>query len=118
MINSWVLKIGEYFKKIWFLWVLCLILSIITFLFVYYKISPSEKTLALHYNVLVGVEWYGKGKNIYFIPLVGFLISLVNYIFYKALKNNQNFLSFLTVFVSLCIQIILLVSVLFLARVN
>lgn len=111
-------KIKLYFADIWFLWGLCLILNIITFLFIYFKIHPGNKTLALHFNVLVGVEWYGVGKNLYFLPSVGLIISAVNFTLYKALKDDKNFLSFLTVFASLCAQIIILTAALFLAKVN
>jgi hypothetical protein len=111
-------KIKIWLSDVWFLWALCLIFNIITFLFIYFKIHPGNKTLALHYNVLVGVQWYGKGKNLYFIPGVGLAISTVNFILYKALKDNKIFLSQLTVFASLCAQIILFAAVLFLSKVN
>ncbi|HYV33802.1 MAG TPA: hypothetical protein VE973_03060 [Candidatus Limnocylindria bacterium] len=111
-------KLKSYFTNVWFLWALCLIFNIITFLFIYFKIHPGNKTLALHYNVLVGVEWYGKGKNLYFIPGVGLLISGVNFVLYRSFKNNEVFLASLTVFVSLSVQLILLGAALFLSRVN
>jgi hypothetical protein len=111
-------KIRIYLTNIWFLWALCLIFNIITFLFIFFKIHPGSNTLALHYNILVGVEWYGKGYNLYFIPAVGLAISAVNYTLFKALSDNTKFLSALTVFVSLCAQIILLAAALFLSRVN
>jgi hypothetical protein len=111
-------KIKLYLTDIWFLWGLCLLFNIITFLFIFFKIHPSSGTLALHYNVLVGVEWYGKGVNLYFIPAVGLLISAVNFVLYRAIKDNADFLPFLTVFVSLCAQIILFLAALFLAAVN
>jgi len=118
MPTSFKEKLKIYFSSVWFLWALCLIFNIITFLFIYFKIHPGNKTLALHYNVLVGVEWYGKGKNLYFIPAVGFAISLVNFILYKALKDGNDFLPPLTVFVSLAAQLILLTAALSLAAVN
>ena len=118
MSHNWAEKIRVWFSNIWFLWTLCLCLNIITFLFLYFKIHPGNKTLALHYNVLVGVQWYGKGKNLYFIPAVGAAISAVNFTLYKALKNDEYFLSALTVFASLCVQVILLAAVLFLSRIN
>jgi hypothetical protein len=118
MSHNWAEKIKIWFSNIWFLWTICLVLNIITFLFLYFKIHPGNKTLALHYNVLVGVDWYGKGKNLYFIPAVGAAISAVNFTLYKALKSDEYFLSVLTVFTSLCVQIILLVAVLFLSKVN
>jgi hypothetical protein len=115
---NWAGKITFYVTNVWFLWTLCAIFNIITFLFIFFKIHPGNATLALHYNVLVGVEWYGKGYNLYFIPGVGLAISAVNFTLFKALRDNTKFLSALTVFVSLCAQIILLASALFLAKVN
>ena len=116
------LNLGEktrtYLTDIWFLWGVCVLLNIITFLFIYFKIHPGNKTLALHYNVLVGVEWYGRGKNLYFLPAVGLAISAVNFTVYRALKNSAIFLPALTVFMSLSAQIVLLVASLFLAKVN
>ena len=118
MSHLWPEKISEYVAKIWFLWVVCFVVNIITFLFIHYKIAPGNRVLALHYNVLVGVEWYGSGRSLYLIPTVGLMLSLVNLALYRALKDNDNFLSYLTVFVSLCVQIILFLAIAFLARVD
>jgi hypothetical protein len=111
-------KIKTWLFDVRLLWVLCLVFNIITFLFIYFKIHPGNKTLALHYNVLVGVQWYGKGKNLYFIPAVGLAITAVNFTLFKALKDDELFLSNLAAFASLCAQIILLAAALFLSRVN
>ena len=118
MTLNWAEKIKSYLTNVWFLWILCLVFNIITFLFIYFKIHPGNKTLALHYNVLVGVQWYGKGKNLYFIPAAGLAISAVNFTLFKALKDDELFLSALAAFVSLCAQVILLAAALFLSRVN
>jgi hypothetical protein len=116
--RTWLEKIRLVLGNIWFLWALCLIFNIITFLFIFFKIHPGNKTLALHYNVLVGVQWYGKGKNLYFLPAIGFVISAVNFTLFRSIRNNKDFLSVLTIFVSLCAQIILLMAALLLAKVN
>ena len=106
------------YDKILFLWLACFTLNIITLLFVHYKINASGPTLALHYNVIFGVDWYGAGRNLYTIPLVGFLVTIVNLFLYRGLKNQQMFLGFLCGLVSLFTQIILLTAVIFLSRVN
>lgn len=111
-------KLKAYFSKVRFLWLLCLIFNIITFFLIYFKIHPSNQTLALRYSILAGVEWYGQGKHLYFIPGVGLAILGLNFGLYKAIKNHVDFLSSLLAFVSLCVQIILLAAVLLLARVN
>lgn len=109
------LKENNYFL---FLWALCLIFNIITFLFIYYKIIPTGKTFALKYNVIVGVEWYGNGYNLYQIPLVGLIITLVNYLLSRLLRNKNNFLSQMSIFVTLTMQALLLATALLLKTVN
>ncbi len=115
---SFLQKISAYFKEIWFLWLLGIIFNIITFFAVRYKIRPSDETLALHYNVLIGVDWFGSGNNLYLIPLTGLIILAVNFSAFYFLKESENLLSFLTAFVSLVVQIILLSSIFLLAGVN
>ena len=111
-------KVYRNFYNVWFLWSLCFVLNIITLLFIVYKIHPGAGTLALRYNVLVGVEWYGKGKNLYYLPGIAFLLTLANYTLYRSLKNSRIFLAPLTIFVSICLQVTFLLAVLFLSRIN
>ncbi len=111
-------KLNFYFSNIWFLWAGCLILNIITFFLLYLKIHPGPQTLALKYNILVGVQWYGKGSNLYLIPGIGLVMTLVNFTLYRKLEKNKNFLPALAVFASYSIQIILLMAVVFLTKVN
>jgi hypothetical protein len=106
------------FKNILFLWVFCLSINIITFLFIFIKINPRGNSVALFYNVLAGVEWYGKGTNLYFIPLSGLLMLFVNLALYKTLKNIKVVMPFLAVFVTLFIQVIILIAALSLSTVN
>lgn len=118
MKTGFLKRIFAFFEEIWFLWLLALTLNIITFFFVYRKINHNASILPLHYNVLVGVEWYGNGANLYFIPGIGLAVILINLVAYRLLRHDPNFLSFLTAFVSLCVQIILMAAVLFLSTVS
>lgn len=113
-VSSWVEKID----KVLFLWVGSFAINIITFLFIHYKIHPSNRTLALHYNVIVGVDWYGAGKNLYSLPLIAFLLTVINMILYNALKRRQYILPFLSAIITFIVQLLILISVFFLARVN
>lgn len=107
-----------WFKNASFLWFLSLFINIITFLLLYFKIKPGNRQLALHYNVLVGVEWYGEGKNLYLIPAAGFAILVINFILYRALKSNKEFFAPLVIFATACVQIILLCAAVFLISIN
>lgn len=118
MIKVLSLKIKKMGSGVGALWALCFLINIFSFFILYYQIHPGPKTMALHYNVLVGVEWYGKGTNLYLIPAAAFFISLTNFIIFIALKKTSEFFAPLTVFVSFCVQIILFFSIIFLAKVN
>jgi len=106
------------FNRILFLWLCVFCVNIITLIIVNSKIRSSAPTLALHYNVVFGVDWYGAGKNLYSIPIIALFISALNLTLYRFLQKQKAFLAFLVVFVTILIQLILLISVLFLARVN
>lgn len=102
-----------------FLWPISLLVNIITFLIIRYKLEGnSENSVALKYNIISGVEWFGQGKNLYLIPVVGFFILLINYVLFNSLKNTEAFLATLTIFAALIVQIILLSGILFLMQVN
>jgi hypothetical protein len=108
----------SYFYRIWFLWALCLIVNIITFLYIFYKIRPSGQTLALQYNVLVGPASYGQGANLFLVPAIALLVTGINYFIYRTIKGRTEFLPLLTVAVSLFVQSALLFSVIYLAIVT
>ena len=91
---------------------------IITFLFVYYKIHPSGKTLALRYNVVIGVDWYGKSKNLYTLPGIGAGILIINFALSRRLVRAGNFMAKLCAFGTFCVEIILFAAVLFLSHIN
>ena len=59
-----------------------------------------------------------QGRNLYFIPGIGLAIAAVNFTLYRALKDNRFFLAELTAYVSIFVQIILVIAAMFLARVN
>ncbi len=111
-------KLNTYVLNIQLIWALCLIFNIITFLFIFFKIHPGSQTLTLHYNVLAGVEWYGQGRNLYLLPLIGLIIFIGNFILYRKFKASRIFFAPLCLFVALCAEIILLTASMFLATVN
>src|ERR1700722_20314357 len=103
-------QIYKKFYNVWFLWAVCFVVNSITLLLIIYKIHPGNGTLALHYNILVGVEWYGKGKNLYFLPAIAFGLSLINFYIFRSLERATFFLASLSLFVSLCVQAIFLLA--------
>jgi hypothetical protein len=103
------------FKLIWFF---SFAINIIAFFWLFFKIHPESRTLALHYNIVVGVDLYGKGYSLYLIPFSGLVINAVNYFLYKKFTGSKIFYKHLFSFTSLCCQLILFLAVFLISRVN
>ncbi len=116
MPGGWFNQIKRFFSKVWLLWAICLLINIITFLVIFYKIHPGNKTIALRYNVLAGVQWYGKSGNLYYIPGIGLVVTLANFILYGVLKKTDYLFNFLIIFAAICVQLVLLFSAALLSR--
>ncbi len=104
-----------------FLWIGTIIVTSISFLTIYYKIRPQDNpqaVVALHYNVIVGVDLYGKGINLFLIPLASTIIAAVNFVVYRLMRYRQSFLAELASGMSFVVSVILFGAVLFLLRVN
>jgi hypothetical protein len=105
-------------EKYELIWLFSFAINIIAFFWLFFKINPGNKTLALHFNVIVGADLYGNGKNLYFVPLSGFIINLVNFTLYSKFKNSEIFYRHLFSFTSLFVQCILLSAILLLSKIN
>lgn len=105
-------------NKILFLWIASLIFTIITFLLIYYKVSSVEPSVILHYNIITGVDLFGKKISLYKIPLTGLFVFAINYFISRSLKKDKEFLSFLASVLTLIVSSTLLVAVIFLLKVN
>lgn len=102
-----------------FLWLASLVVTIITFIVTYYKArNAGGSPLALHYNVIIGVDVLGSSRNLYIVPLAGLIIFAINFVLYRYVPKDANLVGFLTAFTTLACCLILLLSMLFLFRVN
>src|ERR1051326_6418134 len=101
-----------------FLWTTTLFVIIITFLAAYLKIRSAPQTLALHYNVIVGVDVLGSRTKLYQVPLTSVVIAIVNFLLIRSLRLRQNFLPVMLAATSLVASVIILVGMLFLYGVN
>jgi|SRR3989344_8803564 len=90
--------------------------QLIVWWYILANIKPTVEQIFLHYNVVFGVDLIGDWWKIYYLPLVGIIVMLVNYIsglyFYGHDKLLSRVLTFFTVFfhVFLLIAIVLIVD--------
>lgn len=110
-------KLLDYLKNILFLTVLSLVLNIISWLVIATQIKPSSEVIPLHYNIFYGPDIVGQGYYVYIIPLVGLSILAVNYGLYRYARSKEPFAAKTLMAVALVVQILILVSILFLKSI-
>ncbi len=97
---------------------LALLVNIIHWLALYFKLNSGGANILLHYNVVYGPESIGPAVYAYNLPAVGLLLLVINLLvassFYKKEKLPAYFLGFAT----LAIQLIFLAAGLVLIVIN
>lgn len=107
-----------FYRNVLFLYVLAFAVNSITLLVIRYNIEPTSQTLALHYNVLSGVDLYGRGTNLYLVPFVGYLLLLLNVVFTRLIGHRDGFMAELVAGFTVATELVLLGAVGLLARIN
>lgn len=89
-----------------------LLLIIILVLTIFFNLRPTSEPMALHYNVLVGVDLVKKGLNIYQLPLIAVIVLVYNLILAKKLYDFESYASYILVTASILVSAGILGSVL------
>lgn len=105
-------------KQFLFLWIAALLANIITFFWIIFKNNLQGPNVALKYSVQAGVLWYGDGRNLYYLPVLGLVILAINFILFKKLRIGQDFMKWTIVCTTIFIQLAILTGLAFLANVN
>lgn len=111
-------KIFGSVDKLLFLWIGSIILIIITFLLLWFKIDPHQTTVILHYNVITGVDLSGGKTNLYKIPATGLFLIVVNFFIVKYINRDKGFLAFIASLVTFIMCFALLAATLLILRLN
>lgn len=117
-ISKQVLKFFEQTTLMRFLWLATVLVIIITFFVAFNKVRSSPQLLALHYNVVIGVDVLGSKARLYQIPLTALAIAVLNLVLIKLLRLRQKFLPLVLVTISLVCALLTLAAILFLYSVN
>lgn len=97
---------------------LALVLNITNWIWLLWEIRPQEELIFLHYNILFGVDLIGPWWKVLFLPIVGFVIILVNIILGWFLFGKDKFFAHILNFISVFCQIFLLIASLLLIFLN
>ena len=99
-------------------WTIAFVLFIVTLVVVYFKMHGAPDTVALRYNVIVGVNEIGSKYELLKIPLTGLVIGAINFALIRLQKFDRNFLPFLAAMVTAIVNLFLLIATLFLFQVS
>jgi hypothetical protein len=69
--------------------------------------NVSQSIVILHYNVIFGNDYIGEPWRIILLPIVGFSISLINYISSVTWLNHDKLLSHMTLITAVCANILI-----------
>lgn len=72
---------------------------------------PAENVVPLHYNIYFGIDLFAEWYKIFWIPLSGTIILIINALALLTVLRNEKILSAAAVTITLLIQVALFASV-------
>ncbi len=95
-----------------------LILNIILWILLASKFGYSQEKIALHFNVVYGIDFVGDANRVYQIAILGLLIFIVNLALAKMIYGKEKLLAYFLTTAGAFVQIILLIAALSLLNLN
>ncbi|MFH1326182.1 MAG: hypothetical protein ABIH48_01810 [Candidatus Falkowbacteria bacterium] len=91
--------------------IVALIINILAWIAsIFFNANIEEKIIALHHNIYFGISLIGGPKQVFFIPLLGLIIIIVNTIFSYLIRREDNFFVYLFTASTILINIFLLLG--------
>ncbi len=87
-----------------------LLINVATWIWLLVRIGPQEENIFLHYNILFGVDLIGTWTKVFYLPLIGLFILLVNAIIGWLLFRTDKFITQMFNAISLLCQIFILIA--------
>ena len=97
---------------------LALAINLFSWFWLSIQIPSTGEQLFLHYSVLYGVDYIGDGWKIFYVPLLGMIILVINVLLGWIFYNKDKFMAQLLNFAALVCQIFILITVFLLVFLN
>lgn len=125
IVNSFKTNPAKRDKLIIISLILSVIINLLIWILIYTKLKPAiilsgkaEAFIPLHYNIYMGIDSFGNWKWIFLLPVIGLLFTFANGIISFLLYNKKKILSYFLSLTMPLIQILLLLSTLFIVLIN
>lgn len=92
--------------------------QIFLWLYLFFNIRSGAGQIFLHYNITFGTDLVGDWWKIYFLPLAGFGVILLNYFLAILFYSTDKFLARLIGFWTLLFHLFLTIGLVLLVRLN
>lgn len=89
-----------------------------TWLYLGLAIKPRPEAVFLHYTVHFGVDLSGPWSQIFFLPLLGLILILINFIVAYFIYDQNKNLSRLIAIATVALEVFLFTEAIFLAFLN
>lgn len=83
---------------------IALLINLLIWAYLGWKIQPTEELLILHYTIHFGVDFLGRWLSVFMVPLAGLLFGLVNVVLVWWFWNRMRALAVAALAVTLVIQ--------------
>lgn len=90
--------------------VFAIVFNIILWVLLAGKFGVNDERVALHFNVVYGIDFLGSSRNVYELPAAGLVILIVNTFLGGWVYERQKLFTYFLFFGSFFIQIIILMS--------
>lgn len=113
-------KLKIIYKDRYFLvnFLISIFLNLTAWLFLYLNFKPQTEPVILHYNIYFGIDLIGAWYKIFFIPLFGLVCFFINFALSVIIYTRAKILSYFLIHTSSLIQILMLLTVVFLIFQN
>lgn len=105
-------------KEIYGVMIMSLITNLLIWVYLFDKRIESDYPIVLHYNLFFGVDMVGDYRKIYFLPLVGLIIIILNSALGQFFYKIERLSSYIITLNTLIVQIILAISSYLIIRAN
>jgi hypothetical protein len=95
-----------------------LLILIVGFSFAYVNFWDSQNLLAIHFDNFQGVDFFGKGSDIFDILITATIILLINFGLSNELYFKERFLSYLLAFATLIFTVLILIALNVIISIN
>lgn len=95
-----------------------IVFNIALWLYLSWKIKPTDELISLHYNIYFGIDLIGEWYRIYILSLSGLIIYFINLILSFILYKRGRIISYVILAITLFLQVTLLIAAIFIVRQN